>query len=242
MEKRLNVPIKKQPDELTCGPTCLYSVYQFFQDQVTLESVVNDVVMLEEGGTFTSNLASDALKRGYHAAIYSFNLQIFDPTWRYLSREEIIEKLEIQATHKKGKKLNLATKAYLRFLKLGGELRFEDLTPNLLTSYLSSNQPIIAGLSSTYLYQTKREIPATTDYDDIRGEPSGHFVILNGINRSTNEIMITDPYLPNPISTSHVYKVSIERLICSVLLGVVTYDANLLIISEKPKKEGDLLR
>ena len=46
---------------------------------------------------------------------------------------------------------------------------------------------------------------------------------------------MADPMLPNPVSKSHQYLVSINRLICSILLGILTYDANLLIIEENPK-------
>jgi hypothetical protein len=35
---------------------------------------------------------------------------------------------------------------------------------------------------------------------------------------------------PNPIGKGRVYGVSFTRLINSIMLGIVTYDANLLII------------
>jgi hypothetical protein len=231
MEKRIYIPMKSQPDELTCGPTCLQSIYEFYHDLISLEHVVNEVHMLEEGGTFASNLACHALQRGYQAVIYSFNLQIFDPSWYALDKEAIYKKLEEQLKYKKNAKLILASKGYQEFLRLGGELKFEDLTKDLLSQYLINNQPIIVGLSATYLYKGRREIPATTDYDDVRGEPSGHFVVLTGFDKENNLTVVTDPYLPNPISQTHFYKVTTEHLICSILLGVFTYDANLLIIT-----------
>ena len=43
-------------------------------------------------------------------------------------------------------------------------------------------------------------------------------------------ILLADPFLPNPLSKSHHYVVSVDRAICSILLGIVTYDANLLVI------------
>ncbi|MBP6218345.1 MAG: hypothetical protein KA436_07145 [Oligoflexales bacterium] len=243
MKKNIHLSIKHQPDELTCGPTCLQSIYGFYNDNVPLSDVVSEVRMLREGGTFASHLANHALKRGYKAIIYSFNLQIFDPTWRELPPSEMIQKLELQAQHKsKGwQKLNVATSGYREFCQLGGELRFEDLTSRLLSSFLSNHQPIIVGLSATYLYRSKREALLKNglyDYDDITGDPSGHFVVLTGLDQVHNEVIINDPYAPNLLSNSPIYKVPIEHLICSVLLGVVTYDANLLIISPKNQNGG----
>lgn len=51
-------------------------------------------------------------------------------------------------------------------------------------------------------------------------------------------MLVADPLLANP-SRSNQYMVSIDRVMCAILLGIVTYDANLLII-EPPKisKQG----
>jgi hypothetical protein len=45
-----------------------------------------------------------------------------------------------------------------------------------------------------------------------------------------NLISVADPYAGNPISLANYYKVDVDRLINSIMLGIVTYDANLLII------------
>ena len=47
---------------------------------------------------------------------------------------------------------------------------------------------------------------------------------------------IADPFIGNPLADdSHYYDVRVNRLIRAILLGVMTYDANLLVISD-----GDL--
>ena len=43
-------------------------------------------------------------------------------------------------------------------------------------------------------------------------------------------MLIADPYEANPVASGKDYAVTMERLINSILLGVLTYDANLLII------------
>ena len=229
----LLLPIYQQPDETSCGPTCLHSIYQYYEKPYSLDSVIEDVEHFEEGGTIGVLLANDALKKGFKATIYSYNLQIFDPTWFSLSRKEMIEKLKAQMAYKHSEKLKIASDAYIRFLELGGILKFEDLRSAIIRKSLKKNQPVIAGLSATYLYKSMREFGADLDYDDLRGEPSGHFVVMHGYDIETREVFIADPIKSNPTGNGTFYKMKIDRVINAILLGIVTYDANLIIITPK---------
>ncbi|HPF71947.1 MAG TPA: cysteine peptidase family C39 domain-containing protein, partial [Candidatus Krumholzibacteria bacterium] len=71
--------IAPQPDETTCGPTCLHAIYRYYGDDIPLDQVVREVPTLEQGGTLAVLLAGHALARGYRAAIHTYKLQIFDP-------------------------------------------------------------------------------------------------------------------------------------------------------------------
>ncbi len=230
---KVKLPINKQPDDVTCGPTCLHSIYEFHNDAMALSEVIREVPMLESGGTYASRLGSHALKRGYQAEIWSFNVNIFDPTWFGLPRDELFEKLKLQRQAKKHRKLRTASDGYMEFLENGGILRFEDLTIDLIAACLREGRPVIAGLSATYLYKSMREHPTTSENNDIKGFPSGHFVVLTGLDAEARTVQITDPYFPNMLSDHNTYTVSVARLICAILLGVMTYDANLLLIQKK---------
>ncbi|HEY5673210.1 MAG TPA: hypothetical protein VIR78_05875 [Malonomonas sp.] len=238
MKMQLPFSILPQPDDSTCGPTCLHSIYRYYGDEIPLEQVVKEVTMLEAGGTLAVLLACHALQRGYQALIYTYKLQLFDPSWFQPNGPVLRERLLAQQTCKADEKLQVASRAYLQFLELGGELRFEDLTAGLLRGYVKRSFPIIAGLSATYLYRTPREYGPKSDYDDIRGEPSGHFVVLCGYNKETRTIQIADPLLPNPVAATQRYDVGIDRVLCAILLGVLTYDANLLIIRPRRKRSS----
>lgn len=227
----LKVPIKQQPDDTTCGPTCLHAVYEYYGAQIPLEEVIRDVYQFAEGGTLGSLLAIDALQRGYAATIYSYDLRIFDPTWFELKREQLKDKLQEQMRYKRNGRFRLACEAYIRFLELGGQLRFEDLRAGIIRKYMRKGQPVIAGLSATYLYQSAREYGELSDYDDVRGEPSGHFVVLRGYDMETGTIDIADPIGKNPFWEGRFYRMKIARVINAILLGIVTYDANLIIIT-----------
>jgi hypothetical protein len=205
-------------------------VYNYFGDVTELEQVIRETATLEEGGTLAVFLACHALKRNYAATIYTYNLSVFDPTWFAGGTVDIRKKLEAQKTAKDIPVLQEATRGYLEFLSLGGVLRFEDLTPSLIRKYLKRGIPILTGLSSTYLYRSAREYGYDGDWDDIKGLPAGHFVVLCGYNREERTVMVADPFLPNPYSESHHYIINIDRVLCSILLGVLTYDANFLVL------------
>lgn len=247
--------ILPQPNDTTCGPTCLHSVFRFFGDDISLEHVIAETPELEDGGgTLGVMLGQQALLRDYRVKIYTYNLRVFDPSWfEAIPRPkpktdpdfsapddrapcvDLIEKLEQQVKNKAGIKLQLSCRAYIRYLELGGEICMHELNKPLIRHYLERSMPLLTGLSATYLYQDKRERQRDMKPDDIRGTPTGHFVVLCGETRQKKLVRIADPFVPNPVAKDQYYEVSFDRLICSILLGVLTYDANLLILKPRGK-------
>ena len=238
METSLRVEILPQPDDFTCGPTCLHALYRYFGDKLPLERVISEVPVLVNRGTLDVLLANHALARGYSARIFTYNVQMFDPTWFDGRDVDLSERLRQQLEHKDSDRLRVATQAYLRFLDKGGELRFEELTTALISKYLSREIPILTGLSATYLYRNAREFGPEGRPDDIRGRPAGHFVVLCGYDKETRDVLVADPLLKNPLSGTNYYVVSIDRVIGAILLGILTYDANFLIIEPRPKRKS----
>ncbi|QDV08560.1 hypothetical protein Poly30_41080 [Planctomycetes bacterium Poly30] len=231
MKHRLEIDIQNQPDLTTCGPTCLHAVYRYHGDEQSLEEVISRAPRFAEGGTLAVLLALDALHRGYTATIHTFNLAVFDPTWFLDGTTDLVTKLEEQARRKAdNQKLAMATRAYVDFLKAGGKITWGDLTAKLLRKHLRAGHPLLTGLSSTYLYQEARERLDDGEPDDVLGVPAGHFVVLSGYNQKTKTVTIADPLGDNPIGDDHHYSVPMTRVICAILLGVLTYDANFLII------------
>jgi hypothetical protein len=104
------------------------------------------------------------------------------------------------------------------------------MSHGLIHGLLRRRQPIITGLSSTYLYRTPREVGEDNTPDDILGMPAGHFVVIAGYDINRRKVLVMDPYHLNPYGRLHQYWISTERVIASILLGIVTHDANLLII------------
>jgi hypothetical protein len=57
----LHLPVSTlpQPDETTCGPTCLHAIYRFFGDDAALSVVIERMWRLEHGGTDSGGIHCD---------------------------------------------------------------------------------------------------------------------------------------------------------------------------------------
>ena len=228
----VRLEILPQPTDSTCGPTCLHAVYRYWGDERSLDSLIKQVRVAETGGTLAVWLACHALANGFRATIYSYNVTVFDPTWHELTSAGLVERLRAQHATATSQRVRAASEAYIEFLGLGGEVRFAELDPGLLERLLAEGHPILTGLSATYLYQCARE-REDGEEDDIGGAPVGHFVVLSEHRSNPDEIQIADPLHDNPRFRSPYYWVDVRRLINAILLGIVTYDANLLILEPR---------
>ncbi len=224
-----------QPDEVTCGPTCLHAVYAYWGDSEPLSNVIRRMRRLDHGGTYAVFLGCDALRHGYRARIYTYNLTVFDPSWFGSTKVDLRERLARQQRVKSDPRIYNATEGYLEFLELGGRIRFANLSQNLIRGILRRGLPLLTGLSSTYLYRSPREFGPDDRPDDIRGVPAGHFVVIAGWNRVTRKVLVVDPYQPHRYGPALRYWLCVDRVIAAILLGIVTHDANVLVVY---KEEG----
>lgn len=227
-----DLEVRQQPDDVTCGPTCLQALYAFHGEPYALDDVIASVRSLAHGGTLGVLLGIDALERGYDATLYSYNLHVLDPSWFLEPGRDLKAELVRQLDIREEKQLRAAIQAYIDFLEAGGELRHEALTPELLADIVRDGSPPITGLSATYLYGCRREVFDGNEsrYDDVHGEPVGHFVVISGVDPATGDFRISDPSQDNPLHQSGTYWVKPHRLIGAIFLGVTTYDGNLLIV------------
>ncbi len=238
----IDLKIGTQPDDETCGPTSLHSIYKYYGHNISLQDIAGTIDHSRSGGTLSPMLGKHALEQGFNATIYVNQLDIFDPTWFHKSKspnEVLLTKLKSQEKFKHSQDLALASKSFQDFLTLGGEVRFKTIDVQLLKDYFKKNIPILTGLNSTYLYRTSRELftqEGEAFFDDLQGVASGHFVVLCGYDEKKRGIMVADPIRENPLSGNNYYRVSIARLINAIMLGAGTYDASLLMITPKDKK------
>lgn len=239
-QRPLALDMHRQPNDVTCGPTCLHAVYRFWGLDAPLGGVISSVLALSEEaigrGTLAVNLGIDALQRGFAATLYTYNLNVFDPTWfdrtGAVARSVLEDKLPAQAAAKSRErdKFWAASRSYLRFAELGGQIRMEDLTSELIAGHIHAGRPVLTGLSATWLYRASREFGPDDDEDDVRGLPQGHFVVLHGYEPGDRIVHVADPLEDNYGFGSRNYTVPMSRIVPAILLGVLTYDANLLVI------------
>jgi hypothetical protein len=226
----LPLDMPRQPTDTSCGPTCLHAIYTFWGVHVDLAELIDQIPQFEEGGTLSVHLAQHALRRGFRTRLISYNLRIFDPTWWDLGPKEMIRRLARRVPHLRTPKDIASHHAYIEYLQLGGRLEFLDLSPRTLAQLLAGGAPILTGLSATYLYREKRQAPDGRP-DDVGGSPTGHFLVVTGWDEETQQVFVEDPFAQNPFNPLGEYHVDVHRFINAVMLGIVTYDANLLVVT-----------
>lgn len=229
---KLEVAMSKQPDDESCGITCLSAIYGYYHHPVTLDALRGQIEHWRTGGTVGVNLARHALGSGFEVELYTYNIKIFDPTWKNLSPQEMEKKLKLRARKVRGKKQKKVIGFYLDFLRRGGVLKFDDLDESLMDRLFKAKRPILCGLSATYLYQNMRET-ADNQENDIVGQPVGHFVVVSGWDAAAHSVIINDPLRKNPISETGTYSLPFTKFSNAVMLGILTYDENLLVIWKK---------
>ncbi len=222
--------IERQPDAVTCGATCLHALYRHHGLDLPLARIAREIPQLKNGGTHGVMLGRHALRHGFRVEIVTYNLLMFDPTWFRAPGADLRERLARQAEVKNRRGFLRASHHYQKFLDEGGRITMEDLSEDLFRRFLDQGLPLLTGLSSTYLYQEARMIAETNLPDDLRGTPEGHFVVVCGHHAAAKSAWIADPHHPNPLGREPVYSVPFRRLLTAVLLGIVTYDANLVIL------------
>lgn len=231
----LKVIVQEQPDAVSCGPVCLHAIYSYYEDRMSLQELISEISSLETGGTIGVFLGCHALRRGYQVTMNSVNTHVVDPSWFNLSHDNLIQKLRHQLTYANDARVIYATKAYIQFLELGGKISFSNLSVSLLETYLKKGIPLLSGVNCTWFYQQMREYTNLQNdvlYDEWLGKPCGHFIIIYKIDPQKEMLSIADPNIPNPLSNHHYYKTHFSHWLHAHLLGIMTYDAELLAITK----------
>ena len=92
--------------------------------------------------------------------------------------------------------------------------------------------------SSTFRYRSAREYGPTDVVDDVSGTPSGHFVVIAGYDKAARRLLVSDPCRPHPYGGSRDYWIRIDRVFNAILLGIVTHDAELLVLAPRRADPG----
>jgi hypothetical protein len=226
---RLEVPRQIQPDEVTCGPSCLSSVLRFHGIDADLSAVMPLVTRNQDGGTLAPWLGQAALGFGIGVRARPLAVQVFDPTWRGLDAASLRDRLALRTAALREGRLRRVHQAWLDYLDAGGQVNLGgELRSGEIIAALDRGNPLIAGLSVTWLYQVARERPADNVPDDIAGMPVGHFVVITGYAGGGDTFFVSDPWPHPPFEGEPHYPVSRRQLTQAILLGDATHDAVIL--------------
>ncbi|MEO7425440.1 MAG: cysteine peptidase family C39 domain-containing protein, partial [Fibrobacteria bacterium] len=72
---KLDLHVSKQPDDESCGITCLQAIYAYHDYPASLDKLKREIEHWQTGGTVAVNLARNALAHGFRAEIYTYNIK-----------------------------------------------------------------------------------------------------------------------------------------------------------------------
>ena len=220
-----------QPDNITCGPTSLRMVLNYYGHPVPHEEMMKHFTIFPHIGVLDPHICMAAMDFGFKAKTISFNYRVIHPSWTKLSRQELLQKLRTYFPKIKNYKDSVSAAGYIRYLERGGTIEFHPMSRKLIVHYLEKGIPVIAALDMEYLYN------GTVHWTEFRPEHATHFVVIYGYDADKDVFQVADPWyevtIPNKEGT---YEVPADRLMTAILLGFQVNDGDLVIV-EKPEQK-----
>jgi len=206
----------------TCGPLCLLNIYNHLGVETTLEKILKDLKINDSKATYITQLSGHVQKMGLKAVLLMSNPFIISPEWKDLPRKNIIEKLGKWLVYSKSLKSKSDTQVrslknaeYLvSYLKNGGDLRIVDLTTKLMDDFLDRRYILLSCLEQSWLWE-KRKIKNKAEFDDIKGQARGHFVVVYG--QSGSDYKVSDPYPTGLPGKEGLYEINKDKFLVSSL-------------------------
>lgn len=207
------------------------NIYSYFGIKVPLEKLLDDLKIDKYTGTFTAQLGLHAKNSGLQTLILCSNPYYVSPAWSKLDNQTIYKKIggwlafELQGKNKIRKnKFKKGTRFILAYIKNGGKIKIIDLTTRLIDGYLDQGYLMTGAIEESWLWE-KRKIPKTAEFDDIKGIPQGHFVVLYG--HDAENYFVSDPYPTGLEGKNGLYKVKKDKFLVSCLF----WEATLLAVN-----------
>ncbi|MBT3984899.1 hypothetical protein HOD38_03165 [archaeon] len=189
----------------SCGHSSLLQVLAYYGTKLELKEVVNEISSCEVDdlklGASECELGLFAMKRDFKSTVISLDVRRFDATWFDLSKEELKKKLELRSKFlhnlspedfKEGQGtqyLDNVTKYYSEYFEKDGKVKFLPISKELIKKYIDKKIPVIALVSSQLYFKKARKYNGK--FDDIKGKPTGHWIVVSGY--TDKNFIITDP-------------------------------------------------
>ncbi len=199
----------------SCGPVCVQNIYEHFGMIKTLQQINADLNITPETVTFMSQLARTLHFHGLQTRIHTCNPHYLTYEWKNLNEGQLIEKIKKWITHVRGHNWMTDCIQFLFYLQEGGKVTIENVSATLIDSILEKGNVVLCCVEDSWLWE-KRKIVGSQDFDDIKGQGTGHFITVYG--SEGNEYLLSDPYPTNLKGKNGLYKTSKEHLLTCILM------------------------
>jgi hypothetical protein len=223
-----------QPTNHTCSQSALAILLSFFGKSLTPEEIaakipVNKNDKGEDWGSINQQLATWCLSQGFEVDIYTADFEIIDLSWIKLTKETLLERMELAKDHREvpslGKEWSkIYTQSYIDFLNAGGELHLEPYMTTKLIDDLLPASPLLLCVCYNVLYTSGRSKDIglrKAETDDLNGKLTNHSIVIYGKDGDGN-YLIADPYKEPGLHT-----IEPERLLAAMTAAQMECD-NLL--------------
>ncbi|HTE22823.1 MAG TPA: hypothetical protein VK674_07365 [Candidatus Limnocylindria bacterium] len=213
-----------QPTNHACTQAATAMLLSHYDPSVTVAQVMRESPTQKkddgnEAGSSMQRLATYCLDKGYEVELYSFDAIILDLSWRNLSDQELLKKLEKIKESREVKNLGKGStrqliEEYIAFIKKGGKLIIKPYPDTQLLSDLIKQGPLCVAISHptmTGAGHTKSLGVREDVQDDLENGISTHAVLAYGQDKAGN-YLISDPW-----GDPQDYTATPDQLIASIM-------------------------
>ncbi|MBD3280341.1 hypothetical protein GF389_02360 [Candidatus Dojkabacteria bacterium] len=212
-----NFPNKKQKvGTNVCGPLCLVNIFENLGDKALVEDIMEDLGVTENEITYLPQLALYAHKNNLKIKYLQSNPREISPNWKGLESDKYLETLKkFQEEMDKESIWKKNLKFLIEYIEAGGEIEVDDLSREKISQYLAEGYVVLAAVEQTWLWG-KRKVKGKIEYDDLKGKPSGHFVVI--YKEDGDDFLVSDPYPTGLEGKEGLYRVSKDTMLVSILV------------------------
>ncbi|GEM_PF-6454153 len=128
----------KQIEPMECSIVCMRMILSFYGTKVSSQDVHDYIVRDLSGGSFNTEIARFAKRKGFNVDCLSYHLGLFDPSDAKLNKDGLIKKLEEQKKHPWfSSDYFLITDSIVNALKDGVNYLIQIPSPEIIKRHLS---------------------------------------------------------------------------------------------------------
>ncbi|GBE19956.1 MAG TPA: hypothetical protein ENG87_00210 [Candidatus Pacearchaeota archaeon] len=176
---KLKVPVLEAKNRLGCGPTSLSMILNYYRKNYSEKQVIDNLeiglIKKEDLGARAVDLALLAKKFGFDVICYSYNMELYRPSFSRLSKPGLISEIKklLQKKHSASNKAVLKTT--IKLLENNADFKIKMPSIDDIIKFLKKGIPVILAVNAKILFEVEK----------LQGFPKipnnmGHFIVLTG--------------------------------------------------------------